>query len=101
MQNTSGEITFEAPPNASGTQEFNSTQILHDYISYLQTSTAKNSEVDDNLKKLDSLIKNKTKPPSLFNFLFANKSFKKTSYKNKRKSFILEAKRCGKAFRTK
>jgi hypothetical protein len=60
MQNTSEEITFEAPPTASETQEFNSTQILHDYISYLQTLTAKDSEVDDDLEKLDSLIKNKT-----------------------------------------
>ena len=77
MQNTSGEITFEAPPTASETQEFNSTQILHDYISYLQTSTAKNSEVDDNLKKLDSLIKNKTKPASLFYFLSPTNPLKK------------------------
>ena len=39
MQNTSGEITFEAPPTASETQEFNSTQILHDYVFSLHSSS--------------------------------------------------------------
>jgi hypothetical protein len=70
MQNIPEEIAFEDQPPSLESQEFNSTQILHDYISSLRDLTAQDLDDDgDNLEKFDSLIINKKKPASFFSLL--------------------------------